>query len=49
MSLFLPVAFVLRGTWFYRRLVMTGGSVVVVSVALIWFVERVWNLRILTG
>ena len=48
-SLFLPVAFVLRGTWFYRRLVMTGGSVVVVIVALIWFVERVWNLRILTG
>ena len=48
-SLFLPVAFALRATWLYKRLVMTGGSMVVVIIALIWFVERAWNLRILTG
>jgi len=47
-SAFLPLAYYLRGTWLYQRLVMTGGSVVVVIVALIWFVERVWDLRILT-
>ena len=48
-SAFLPLAFYLRRTWFYQRLVMTGGSVVVVIVALIWMVERAWNLRILTS
>lgn len=48
-SLFLPVAFALRATWLYKRLVMTGGSMVVVIIALVWFVERAWNLRILTS
>ncbi len=46
-SAFLPLAFVLRSTLFYRKLVMSGGSAVVLAVALIWFSERVWNFKIL--
>ncbi|MBI4290070.1 MAG: HupE/UreJ family protein [Betaproteobacteria bacterium] len=46
-SLFLPLAFALRATWLYQRLVMTGGSVAVVVIALIWLAERALNLKIL--
>jgi hypothetical protein len=48
-SAFLPLAFAMRGTWFYRRLVMTGGSVVVVVIALVWLAERAMNLRIISS
>lgn len=48
-SLFLPLAFALRATWVYQRLVMAGGSVVVVLIALIWLAERALNFKILTA
>jgi hypothetical protein len=37
---FLPLAFLLRATWFYRRLVLTGGSAMIVLAASMWFGER---------
>ncbi len=46
-SAFLPFAFALRSTLFYRKLVMSGGSAVVLAVALIWFAERAFNFKIL--
>jgi len=46
-SAFLPFAFALRSTLFYRMLVMSGGSAVVLAVALVWFAERLWNFKIL--
>lgn len=45
---FLPLAFALRATGFYRRIVFTGGSVVVVILATVWLLERVLNLKLLT-
>lgn len=46
-GLFLPVAWVLRGTSFYRRWVFIGGSVLIALMALIWFVERAFSVRVL--
>ena len=46
-SAFLPLAFVLRRTFFYRQLVVAGGSCLVVLIAAVWFVERAFNLRLI--
>jgi hypothetical protein len=43
-ALFLPLAFVLRDTWFYRRL-LTGGSAMIALVAMVWFVERAFDVQ----
>lgn len=42
--LFLPVAFALRGTRFYRQAVLIGGSVLIAAVALLWFAERAFGI-----
>jgi hypothetical protein len=47
-SAFLPVAYALRASWFYRRLVFVGGSIAIAAVAGIWLVERAFNLKIIT-
>jgi len=47
-SVFLPVAYLLRATWFYRRLVFIGGSLAIAVVAGIWLVERAFNMKIIT-
>lgn len=46
-SVFLPLAYALRKTRFYRSGVLLGGSVAIMMVALIWFVERAFNLKLL--
>jgi hypothetical protein len=46
---FLPLAYALRSTNFYRRGVMTGGSLLIALIALVWMLERVFDLSILTG
>jgi hypothetical protein len=42
-----PLAFLARGTAFYRRGVLRGGSVAVAVVAVVWFAERAFDLRII--
>jgi HupE / UreJ protein len=44
---FLPLAFALRRTAFYRRWVMVGGSLVVAALAATWFIERAFEVRLL--
>jgi hypothetical protein len=44
---FLPVAYALRETRFYRLFVMVGGSVGVALIALAWLVERAFNFALL--
>jgi len=46
-SAFLPAAYALRGTWLYRRLLFTGGSVAIALVAAIWLIERAFDLKLL--
>ena len=47
-SAFLPLAFMLRSTPLYRRGMMTGGSLLIALVALVWMLERLFDLRIIT-
>ena len=42
---FLPLAFAVRRSWFYRRAVLVGGSLVIAAVAAAWFVERAFNVK----
>ena len=46
---FLPLAFALRSTWTYRRLVFGGGSIAVAAVASIWFVERAFDVGVFSA
>lgn len=45
---FLPLAYALRRTVLYRRLVLLGGSLLIALVASVWFVERAFDLKLLT-
>ncbi len=47
-SAFLPAAYWLRASWFYRRLVFIGGSLAIAVVAGIWLIERAFNMKIIT-
>ena len=43
-SIFTPLAFLVRGSWFYQRFVLNFGSLMIAFVALIWLIERSMNL-----
>lgn len=47
-AVFLPLAWWLRGTWLYRRVVLLGGSLAVAAIAAIWLTERVFDLKIIS-
>jgi hypothetical protein len=47
--LFLPLAFALRSTWAYRRMVFAGGSVAIATVASVWLVERAFNVGVFSA
>jgi hypothetical protein len=44
---FLPLAWLARSTWFYRRVVLAGGSGLIMLVAAIWLGERLFDLKLL--
>ncbi len=46
-AVFLPVAFLLRQSWFYRGLVFKAGSVVVMGIATAWMVERLFLIKVI--
>lgn len=48
-AVFLPVAWFLRDTPFYRRGIFVGGSLATLVIALIWFVERAFDLKIISN
>ena len=48
-SAFLPLAYALRRTAFYRRVVLLGGSLAIIGVASIWLVERVLDLKLISS
>ncbi|BFU92503.1 MAG: membrane protein [Nitrospira sp.] len=43
---FLPLAYLIRQSWSYPRLVLTGGSLAVIAIALVWFTERAFDLQL---
>jgi hypothetical protein len=44
---FLPVAYALRRSWVYPRVVLAGGSCVIVLIAGAWLIERVLDLKLM--
>ena len=46
-AVFLPLAFALRRSSFYRRGVMIGGSLAIALLAALWFVERAFNVELI--
>ncbi len=43
---FLPVAYALRATIFYRRIVLHAGSAAIAAIAAVWLAERALDVRI---
>jgi hypothetical protein len=43
---FLPLAYWLRSTWAYRRMIFAGGSAAIAFVAAVWMAERAFNLKL---
>jgi hypothetical protein len=46
-AVFLPIAYVLRTTAFYRRAVLIGGSLLIALLAGVWLVERAFDMKLL--
>jgi hypothetical protein len=46
---FLPLAFLLRSTWAYRRVVLTGGSAAIAAIAGVWLVERAFDVTLFSA
>jgi hypothetical protein len=46
-AVFLPLAFVLRASSFYRRVVFVGGSLLIAAVSALWLGERLFNFKLL--
>lgn len=45
-ALFLPLAYAVRDTWVYRRIILVGGSAAIALVAALWMIERVFDLEL---
>lgn len=43
---FLPLAYLIRRSWSYPRLVLNGGSLAVIAIALVWFTERAFDVSL---
>jgi len=46
---FLPLAYFLRASWFYRRVVLFGGSTAIVAIAMVWLLERALNMKLISA
>jgi hypothetical protein len=46
---FLPLAYYLRAGVFYRRVVLLGGSAMIVAVALVWLAERLFDMKLISA
>ena len=44
---FLPLAFGLRRSWLYQRLIFVGGSLLIAALAFAWLAERLFNFKLL--
>ncbi len=44
---FLPLAYALRRTWLYQKLLLIGGSLIIAAVAASWMAERILDIKFL--
>lgn len=47
-AVFLPCAYALKNTWFYRKLIFVAGSTLIVLIASIWLIERAFNITLIS-
>lgn len=43
---FLPLAYLLRQTWLYRRIVVNAGSTAIAAIAFVWLIERAFEISL---
>lgn len=48
-AVFLPVAYLMRRSLFYRRWLLMGGSLLIALLAAVWLVERAFDLQLLSS
>lgn len=48
-AIFIPIAFLSRNSQYYQRGVLTGGSLIIASVAALWLCQRLFNLTLIAG
>ncbi|MBC7943798.1 MAG: HupE/UreJ family protein, partial [Burkholderiales bacterium] len=48
-AVFLPIAYALRATRFYRNGVLLLGSLLIAALAALWFIERAFDVTLLFG
>ena len=46
LSIFLPLAYIMRNTWFYKRIIFYAGSILIMVIASLWLTERAFNMKI---
>ncbi len=46
-AVFLPLAYAARDSWFYRRVVLVGGSAVIALLAAVWLGERALDVELI--
>ncbi len=46
LSLFIPTAYALRQSWFYKHIIFYGGSIIIAIIASLWFAERAFNITV---
>jgi hypothetical protein len=47
-SVFLPLAYLFRKTWFYQKAVLVAGSIMIALIAAIWLIERAFDLQLIS-
>ena len=48
LSIYLPISFALRRTWFYKTVFFYAGSILIIAIATIWFIERAFDIKLFT-
>lgn len=46
-SMFLPMAYGLRKSWTYQRMVLVCGSLAIAGLACAWLIERTFDLKLI--
>jgi len=44
LSIYIPLSYLMRRTWFYKYIIFYVGSILIICIASVWFVERVFNM-----
>ena len=46
LCVFIPLAYAMRRSWFYKNIIFYGGSAIIAIVASVWLIERIFNLKL---